>query len=274
MVIKRKTKKVEPKKLTLDQKYQLYENSVQNVETDVNFINKQYYKKFKKYPIGLREDFCGTGLLCCAWVKQGAKHRAWGIDLDPDPIEYGKKNHYSILSRQEQGQMQYLLGNVLDTHKSQHQVVVAFNFSYFLFKTRKELLAYFTSVRKSLPVDGAFFVDIFGGTEGFQELEEETEHDDHSYFWDCSEFNPLTYETQYYIHFKVGKTKYEKVFSYDWRMWTIPEIKEILLDAGFSNVTTFWEGDDNKGGGNGEFFEATKVENCQSWVTYLMATKN
>jgi hypothetical protein len=257
--------------LSEDEKYRLYEGSVQNVDSDIAFINKEYYKLYKKYPKGLREDFCGTGLLSCAWVKQGTEHKAWGIDLDPSPIDYGKKNHYTKLKKDQAQRVSYIQGNVLDKFKTGHQVVVAFNFSYFLFKKRSELLKYFTAVRKSLPEDGAFFIDIFGGTEAFQELEEETTHDKHSYIWDCSQFNPLTYETKYYIHFKVGKTKYEKVFTYDWRMWTVPELKEILQDAGFSQVLSYWEGDDNEGGGNGVFFATDKAENCQSWVTYLVA---
>ena len=103
---------------------------------------------------------------------------------------------------------------------------------------------------------------------------EETEHDSHSYFWDCDDFNPLTNECQYYIHFKVNGQKHEKIFSYDWRMWSIPEIKEILLDAGFSNVITFWEGEDEDGDGDGEFYVSRKEENCESWVTYIAAVLN
>ena len=40
------------------------------------------------------------------------------------------------------------------------------------------LLKYFKNVRKSLKKEGVFFLDIFGGTEGFQPLVEETEHSD------------------------------------------------------------------------------------------------
>ena len=105
-------------------------------------------------------------------------------------------------------------------------------------KKRKELVEYFSKVREGLKDDGVIFSRYFGGTETRQELVEETEHEAHSYFWDCDQFNPLTNECQYYIHFKVDNTKYEKAFSYDWRMWTIPEIKEILVDAGFSNSPT------------------------------------
>ena len=44
-------------KLSLDEKYELYESSVQNHESDIDFINKEYRRIFKKLPMSLREDF-------------------------------------------------------------------------------------------------------------------------------------------------------------------------------------------------------------------------
>ena len=64
---------------------------------------------------------------------------------------------------------------------------------------------------------------------------------------------------------------YEKVFSYDWRMWSIGEIKDALYDAGFSDVNVYWEGTDEDGSGDGEFYRASTEENCESWVTYISA---
>jgi hypothetical protein len=116
-----------------------------------------------------------------------------------------------------------------------------------------------------------FAIDLFGGTEARQSLVEETEHANHSYFWDCDSYNPLTNECLYYIHFKVGKKKYKRVFTYDWRHWTMPELVEIMEDAGFREIQTYWEGEDGDGGGDGKFFRTNKAENCESWVSYICA---
>ena len=51
------------------------------------------------------------------------------------------------------------------------------------------------------------------------------------------------------------------------------EIREIMEEAGFSTVKTYWEGEEDDGSGDGNFFEATEVENCESWVTYLAAIR-
>ena len=260
-------------KLSLEEKYRLYESSVQNHETDIDFINREYRKIFGKLPMSLREDFGGTAAMACDWVKQSDNHISWGVDLDVEPIRFGIENHYSRLNEDEQKRMKYIEGNVLENRDFKSDIVVGFNFSYFIFKERKTLLEYFTKVREGLNDNGAFFIDLFGGTDACQEMVEETEHDDHTYFWDCESFNPITSEVLYYIHFEQEGVKYERVFTYDWRMWGLTELQDIMREAGFSKVVAYWEGEDGDGGGDGNFYPSTKEENCESWVTYLCAIK-
>ena len=257
-------------------KYQLYEASVQNHEADIEFINEQFQKYRNREPLTLREDFCGTAIMACNWIRQSPRHRSWAIDLDKEPQSYGLKTHYDQLKKNEQERMRYICGNVLDIYPFKCDVIAAFNFSYFVFKERQKLVDYFKKTLTSLDQDGIFFVDIFGGTECFQELEETTEHDHHDYIWDCHEYNPLTHEATYYIHFKDKKTNkaYKKVFTYDWRHWSIVEIVEAMQDAGFKDVKIYWEQDDDEGEGNGIFYESKKEDNCESWVCYIAALKS
>lgn len=261
--------------IDIELKYHLYENSVQCHESDIEFINEEFKKLRNRKALTLREDFGGTGALACDWAAQSSQHQAWAVDLDPEPISYGKSNHYQRISADAQKRMEYIEGNVLDKYDFKTDVQVAFNFSYFIFKKRSELLSYFKSVREHLNKDGVFFVDIFGGTESCQELMEETEHDDHTYMWDCDSYNPLNGEVQYYIHFKTHSDDklYERVFSYDWRMWSIREIVELMEEAGFSKVITYWEGVDDDGDGDGIFYQSKIEENCESWVTYIAGLK-
>lgn len=261
------------KKLTRDEKYALYEGSVQNPKADIDFINREFKKLYGKKPLVLREDFCGTGAMACAWVAQSKDHKAHGIDLDMEPISYGVQNHYSELNDEQQGRMEYILGNVMDTYDFKADVVVAFNFSYFLFKERSTLVKYFSQVRKNLKKDGAFFIDLFGGTQARQPLEESAKHKNHTYYWDCDSYNPLTAEVKYYIHFKTHKDQviHRKVFTYDWRMWDARELQDVLKDAGFKEANIYWEGEDKDGSGNGVFSRTNKASNCESWVTYICA---
>src|SRR5690554_6022531 len=79
-------------------KYVYYERAVQNPENELEFFNEKFQEIRKRKPLALREDFCGTAAISCAWVDQSEEHKAWGIDLDPEPIEYGKENHLAALS--------------------------------------------------------------------------------------------------------------------------------------------------------------------------------
>ena len=53
----------------------------------------------------------------------------------------------------------------------------------------------------------------------------------------------------------------------------MPEIKDLLLEVGFSKVNTYWEGTTDDGEGDGDFFLADKGEDCDSWVSYIAALK-
>ena len=123
---------------------------------------------------------------------------------------------------------------------------------------------------------------MFGGTECQDELEEETELDDvdATYVWEHAKFNPITNEILCHIHFEFPDgSRMEKAFTYDWRLWSLPELKELLLEAGFSKVRIYWEefedddDDDDFMEGTGEFYEATEVENQESWQAYIVAEK-
>ena len=261
------------RELTTELKHKLYEKSVQNHMADIEFIEEEFEKLRGRAPRTLREDFGGTGAMACDWIKRHKDNKAWGIDLDPEPVEYGKGRHYPKLNEEQKTRMSYVMGNVLEPRKFKADVVVGFNFSYFIFKKRKDLLKYFQEAYNGLEKDGVFFVDIFGGTECFQEMVEETEFDKHSYFWDCHDYNPLTNEALYYIHFKKDGVKYEKAFTYDWRHWTVREVTELMEEAGFSKVQTYWEGEDEDGDGDGVFTVSEKEENCESWVIYIAGLK-
>jgi hypothetical protein len=66
----------------------------------------------------------------------------------------------------------------------------------------------------------------------------------------------------------------KNAFCYEWRLWTLPEIREILLEAGFSRVTVYWEGTDEKTNeGNGEFSPAEHGEADDAYIVYIVAEK-
>ena len=271
----RSKKKVKDRLPAFD-KYAAYIDSVQSPEADVEFFSRVYSELREKPARVLREDFCGSFALCCEWVKLGEENKAIGIDIDQEPLEYGKSHHLVKLSREEQERVSINNISVLSGALPVSDIAVALNFSYFCFKDRAVLKEYLSLVRDSLDEQGLLFLDCFGGSKCHEANEEETEFTDRkfSYFWDQDSFDPVSHDAKFYIHFKrKGEKKREKVFAYDWRMWTIPELRDLLIEVGFSSTHVYWEGNDEEGEGNGIFEKVARGEECEAWVAYIVAEK-
>lgn len=262
------------KKLEPFDKYFYYLASVQSPESDVSFMHDTYLQLRGKKPKVLREDFCGTFANCCSWVKLGRNYTAIGVDLDQEPLDYGTKHHWEKLSPGEQKRTSILRKNVLDPRLPTADVICALNFSYFCFKERPLMLKYFRSAYKRLAKDGMMIMDCFGGSKCYEANLEETEFSKFSYFWDQDTFNPINNHCKFHIHYqRKGEPRRNRVFTYDWRLWSLPELSDILTEAGFSKVHIYWEGSDKKGEGNGVFTPSHVGEECESWIAYLVATK-
>ncbi|MBC7658414.1 MAG: class I SAM-dependent methyltransferase [Chitinophagaceae bacterium] len=258
---------------TID-KYAYYQNSVQSPDVDSQFLQRVYTSLRGKEPVTLREDFCAAFALCCEWAKLGSDKKAIGVDLDEEPLEYGKKNYLSQLTPAQQKRVTVLPQNVLSPDMPHADIIAALNFSFMGFKTRPLLKKYFENAYKTLNADGLLIIDCFGGPASMEPNESESEYDDFSYFWDQDTFDPITNEGMFYIHYQPkGKKKIEKVFTYDWRLWGIPELKDLMDEVGFKNVHFYWEGTDEDGEGDGNYTKTNKGENCDSWVAYVVGEK-
>jgi hypothetical protein len=252
-------------------KHRLYEMSVQDPGEEIRFIRRVYRKRFGGNPVVLREDFCGTAAVCCRWVRSGEKNRAIGIDLDRATLEWARAHNLSAVGRAA-SRITLVRGNVLSPPSVRPHVVTAMNFSYFTFKERPLLLSYFRSVRRSLHAKGLFFIDIYGGPEAQVPQVEETVHEGFTYLWDQHAYNPVTGDYECRIHFRLrGGRMMRRAFHYDWRLWSLPEILDLLREAGFSLTEVYWEGTTSDGEGNGIFRPTRRPVNDPAWIAYIVA---
>jgi hypothetical protein len=255
-------------------KYHYYLKSVQNPSSDVLFLRDTYKELRGKEPATLREDFCGTFSICCEWVKLANRNRAYGVDLDSEPILYGLTHHVPKLQPPQRERVKVLQENVLNPGLPKADLIAAMNFSHFIFKERAMMKSYFHNCFATLNPGGLLVVDAFGGSQCQEANEEETEHKDFSYYWDQESFDPVTNHAMFHIHFKLkGQKKLEKVFSYDWRMWSLPELREMMHESGFRKTHVYWEGSNKAGEGNGKFRAVEKGEECQAWIAYVVGEK-
>jgi hypothetical protein len=122
--------------------------------------------------------------------------------------------------------------------------------------------------------------EIYGGTEAVVEIEDVDRKDGFTYHWEQASYDPVTHETLCHIHFSFSDgSKMERAFTYDWRLWTIPEIREILLEAGFTRARVYWEemeedeDDDDEMVGTGDFVEVEHAENQEAWLCYIVGER-
>jgi len=254
--------------------HELYEESVQNVEHEIEFLQKTFSEIRGRKATLFREDFCGTASLSCQWVRQGEEFQAIGVDIDPTVLDWGRRNRLTRLPTADQARVQLLESDVMTANVPPADLLVAFNFSYFIFQTRDELRDYFRHSHAALKDDGIFFLDMFGGPEAQEETKEKTKHKGFSYIWHQAKFHPVTNFIRCHIHFKFPDgSRIKKAFTYEWRLWSAPEIREVLREAGFRKATLYWEGEDEDGEGNGEFTPDEKGEADLAWIAYIVAEK-
>jgi len=256
-------------------KHVLYQLSVQSPEEDMKFLKRVYKSKRGRDAKHFREDFCGTGLFASHWVKRGKEFTAEGFDICPDTIAWGIEHNFAQIGDAAE-RMTFHVRDVREKSHRKPDLRAAQNFSYFVFKERSELLEYARSVYEDLAKDGVFVMDIYGGPDAMAEETEERKIDEgFMYVWDQHRYWPATGEYKAYIHFQFKDgTEMRRAFTYDWRLWNLTEVVDVLEEAGFPEVETFWEGTDKDGeSGNGIYRKSRRGENCDAWVTYIVGYK-
>lgn len=260
----------------------LYQKSVQAPEAEVAFFDQVFPELRGRKAMSMKEDFCGTAYLAAEWCKSDPQRTAIGVDYDEETVEWGREHNIEAEGGDLADRITLIIDDVRNVTEPQVDIVCAFNFSYCLFEKRDELIHYFKQARKSLVDDGLLILDLFGGTECEDVIEEETEIEDEpaTYIWEHVAFNPIDHHMKCAIHFDFDDgSRMENAFTYEWRLWAIPEVRELLEEAGFSKSRVYWEkyeetdDDDDELEGTGEYEEVYEVENQESWMIYIVAEK-
>jgi hypothetical protein len=261
-------------------KHRLYQLSVQDPEHDA----KLYLEMASclrpevlepRSPLIFREDFCGSFALSCAWTKLSPFHFALALDLDDQPLAYGRKKNLSRLKPQDRPRVKVMKKNVMSVTRPKADFIVAGNFSLFYIKEREALLKYLRCAYQSLTSGGLLFLEVVGG-EGFTKkmIERKTislpNGEKFTYTWQQRGYDPLSQEATYSIHFKLPDgTQLKDAFTYDWRLWNIRELREALLEAGFDQTHVFWEDEKAPAG----YRPMEKGTDDPVWIAYVVGER-
>ena len=268
-----------------DDPFALYEASVLSVDFDLDLIERVYHAARGRNFTKLREDFCGTAALACAWVLRKPTHTAIGVDNDPRVLAWARRHHLARM-RGAADRVTLARHDVRRVTQSPVDVIVALNFSYWVFHERDELRRYFASARRSLRKGGMLVVNAFGGTESIDVLEERrripaSQGPDglripgFTYVWEHEAFNPVDHRIRCAIHFRLASGRWmRRAFRYDWRLWTLPEIREVMREAGFLDAHVYAQGwDEARNAGDGRFRRTQSFENQAGWLAYVVGLR-
>ncbi len=259
-------------------KYDCYQQSVQEPEHEIDIFDQAFREAYNRKALKLREDFCGTFAVCCYWVESDSKRSAWGIDLCEETLQWGKNNNLNKLKEKDSRRVTVMEQDVRERSTPQVDVLTAQNFSFWIFKTREEVLEYFKVAYANLASEGVIVMDMMGGRDCYDSdlVDKRTivkGKKGFKYHWEQAYFNPVNSHCKFYIHFKFADgSKMKKAFQYDWRFWTIPEVRELLMEAGFKDTVVYWE-EDTEDDEDATWSKVDEAPNDYSWLCYVVGIK-
>ena len=260
-------------------KFKCYQLSVQDPEHEINFFTQVYREANGRDPLSLQEDFCGTFAICCEWVRSHPERTAVGVDFCGETLQWGQDHNLVKIDPSEQERVQLLEQDVRQKNPVQADVLAAQNFSFWIFKTRKEVIEYFQVAHSNMNEGGVMVMDMMGGGECYDEGQVDKRtikkgKNGFKYLWKQERFNPVTSDASFSISFKFKDgSKLKRAFEYHWRFWTIPEVREMLEEAGFRESYVYWEEEDEDGEDTGVWSIGEEAPSNPSWICYIVARK-
>jgi len=267
----------QPCQAELADKFVCYQHSVQEPDHEVRVFDQVYRDAFNTKPLTLREDFCGTFAVSCEWAKSDKNRQAVGLDICPETLDWGIENNLGKLKAKVAERVEVLEQDVRSRTVPQVDVLAAQNFSFWCFKTRAEVVNYFKIAYENLGEKGVMVMDMMGGKECYASDVTDKRtiikgKDGFKYHWEQAYFNPVTADCSFFIHFKFGDgSMINKAFEYHWRFWTIPEVREMLAEAGFSISKVYWDiADEDE---DADWQAVDEAPNDDSWLCYVVGVK-
>ncbi|MCZ7646577.1 MAG: class I SAM-dependent methyltransferase [Planctomycetota bacterium] len=253
-------------------KHLLYQWSVQTPEFETEFMARAFAKRNDRAPRVLREDFCGTALNAATWVRGRPERRAIALDLDRATLEWGRLHNLEPLGPDAR-RVELLQQDVRSLTRPKADICCALNFSYYFFSTIRELADYLEMVHGSLNPGGVMIMDCYGGWESQQIKEEPRKvkgpRGRFTYVWDQADYNPVDNMALCYIHFRFNDgSEMPKAFSYHWRLYTPPEVRDALELAGFRDVQIYWDVETDED--ESDYRPRKRAENCPGWLAYIV----
>jgi SAM-dependent methyltransferase len=257
---------------------ELYRWAVQDPCVQVTYLSLIHHHGTGRWPRRLREDFAGNAADAVEWLARGGE-RAIAVDIDGRTLRWGVRRARRILGERAD-RLQVVEADVRTVgppRVPKVDVVAALNFSALVLRERR--------VCGGLRPGGAFVMSVFGGPLRMRrwvrrrtirrkaQYAIERPLPAFEYVWEQRSFDPLTARLDCRLHFVLregGRRRTRRdAFRYDCRVWTVPELRDLLLEAGFRK-TEVWQ--HRTRGGRG-VFEPTARLAGRAWIAYVVGRR-
>lgn len=221
-------------------RFALYELCAQAPQRDARMLKAIHGGIGRRRPLILGEDFGGTAAISAAWAELSPEHRAIAVDHDSVTLARAHRHPRVRLVR-------------ADVHKARDaaDIIAVLNFSIGELHERDSLVRYFRHARSRLRPRGCLVLDMYGGADAFAtgEVHQSIKAPGGArirYTWEQRTGDAITGMVACAMHFEVqgkGPTRAAKslrdAFVYHWRLWSLPEFRDALREAGFRAVEVF-----------------------------------
>ncbi|MEK6700787.1 MAG: class I SAM-dependent methyltransferase [Planctomycetota bacterium] len=238
-------------------RFECYELCVQSPRHVAAFLRGVHGNE----PVVLREDFCGTAAVSRRWceeaIRRGDDGRAVAVDFDAETVAKARE---LVKSDALEGRLRLVCGDALPKPAlaavaDPADVVFVGNFSIGYIKERETLVAYLKLCHRRLAAGmggfggGVFVCDLYGGASAYKLGGLERRHPSRGrevvrYSWQHEAADQVSGMVTNSISFRVevdGEVVQEwpRAFVYEWRLWSLPELREAMREAGFASVEVY-----------------------------------
>jgi hypothetical protein len=230
-------------------RHDLYEACVQNPALCASFLRALHGKR----PRRLLEDFCAGAALARRWISEDPFATAIARDVDAAMLERAARlsadgDGEAALARLLLVRDDLRQPSRLDRSIPPADVVFVGNFSIGEFHTRGALVQYLRDAHANLAPGGVCVCDTYGGSAAYRTGGVTRTHAGRTpstrlhCTWEQRDVDPFTRRVRNVLHFRVEHEgeivgEFPEAFTYDWRLWTVAELREAMVDAGFARTS-------------------------------------
>ncbi len=243
---------------------------MQDAGTELELVER-VLRRAGRPALRLREDFSGTALLAATWVARGPRRTAVAVDLDRSVHDWARAHRLPLLGAMG-SRLSLVHADVRAAPPGPFDAILALNFSWQVFQRREDLKAYLAHARDSLAPGGLLVLDIFGGWLAQQSLTEKRRIQGGArYVWEHVHYEPITSRLRCAIHFELPDGRRMKnAFTYDWRLWTLRELTELLEEVGLE-AEVLW--DVEPVGHDPRYVPRRTAENMAGWLAHVVGRR-